>query len=201
VIGWLYDLASRSAERGEMGERRESLLADLEGDVIEIGAGTGANLPHYRRAARVVAVEPDASMAKRLPPRVAEAQVPVEVTRGSAEELPFPADSFDAAVMTFVLCSVDEPAAALAEVRRVLRPGGRLVVLEHVRGEGRLARWQDRLTGVSERLFGNCHLNRQTRDAIAAAGFDVSDVEDTRIPGGHPLVRAGIQGRAIKTSS
>jgi ubiquinone/menaquinone biosynthesis C-methylase UbiE len=200
VIGWLYDLTTRRAERGEMGERRAALIGELEGDVVEIGAGTGWNLPHYRRAQRVVAVEPDPRMSSRLVPRKAAARVPVELVRGRAESLPFPDETFDAAVATFVLCSVEDPAVALAEVRRVLRPGGTLVVLEHVRGHGRLGRWQDRLTGVHERLAGNCHLNRNTRDALAAAGFDVAGVEETRIPG-HPLVRSGIQGRAIKTSS
>jgi ubiquinone/menaquinone biosynthesis C-methylase UbiE len=201
VIGWIYDLLSRGAEKGEMGERREALLAGVEGEVLEIGAGTGWNLPHYRATARVVAVEPDASMAKRLPEKLAQASVPVEVVTAQAESLPFPDASFDAVVSTFVLCSVEDPARVLAELRRVLRPEGRLVLLEHVRGEGRTARWQDRMTGLHRRLAGNCHLNRDTRAAIGEAGFDVAAVAPVRIPGSHALVRDGIQGAAIKTSS
>jgi len=201
VIGWIYDLLSRGAEKGEMGERREALLAGVEGEVLEIGAGTGWNLPHYRAAARVVAVEPDASMAKRLPEKLAQASVPVEVVTAQAESLPFPDASFDAVVSTFVLCSVEDPARVLAELRRVLRPEGRLVLLEHVRGAGRTARWQDRMTGLHRRLAGNCHLNRDTRAAIGEAGFDVAAVAPVRIPGSHALVRDGIQGAAIKTSS
>jgi ubiquinone/menaquinone biosynthesis C-methylase UbiE len=201
VIGWLYDLLGRGVERGEMGERRRELLSELEGEVLEIGAGTGFNLPHYERASRVVAVEPNASMAKQLQKRIAEAAVPVELRAGSAESLPFADESFDTAVLTFVLCSVKDPATALREVRRVLRPGGRLVVLEHVRGDGNLATWQGRLTPIHRKVAGNCHLDRDTRSALAEAGFETQEVEDVRIPGSHPLVRSGIQGVAIKTSS
>jgi len=201
VIGWVYDLLSRSAEKGELGRRRHDLLSGLEGTVLEIGAGTGLNLPHYEQAEKVIAVEPDPSMARRLPGRIAEASVPVEVVAGSAEALPFPDGAFDTVVVTFVLCSVADPAAALAEIRRVLAPDGRLVLLEHVRGDDQLARWQDRFTPLHRKLAGNCHLNRDTKQAVAEAGFDATGIATTRIPGSHPLVRSGIQGVAIKTSS
>jgi ubiquinone/menaquinone biosynthesis C-methylase UbiE len=200
VIGWLYDLAGRRVEKGALGVRRHELVSGLEGTVLEVGAGTGNNLPHYERASRVVAVEPDSSMASRLHKRLPEASVPVEIVHGSADSLPFEDASFDTAVITFVLCSVEDPQTALAEVRRVLSPSGRLVLLEHVRGEGRLARWQDRITPLHRKL-GNCHLNRKTKQEVAAAGFDVAGVYDVRIPGSHALVRSGIQGVAIKTSS
>ena len=201
MIGWLYDLMAGRAERQGMADRRTMLLADLEGDVVEIGSGTGASLPHYRRAARVVAVEPDESMAKRLPVKMAEAAVPIEVVGARAEELPFPDESFDAAVFAFVLCSVEAPGQVLAEARRVLKADGELVLLEHVRGDGRVAAWQERLTPLHRRLAGNCHLNRDTRAAVAAAGFDVKSLERTELPGTHALVRPGIQGVATKTSS
>jgi ubiquinone/menaquinone biosynthesis C-methylase UbiE len=201
MIGWLYDFASRKAEKGELGERRTDLLSGLEGEVLEIGAGTGLNLPHYENAIRVVAVEPDTSMASRLRKRITAAKIPVEIVSGSAESLPFPDGSFHTVVATFVFCSVKDPAAALTEIRRVLAPEGRLVVLEHVRGEAGLGRWQDRFTPLHRKLAGNCHLNRDTKRALAAAGFDATAVHETRIPGSHPLVRSGIQGVAIKTSS
>ena len=201
MIGWLYDLFAGRAERAGIGQLRHDLLADLEGDVIEIGSGTGASLPYYGRATHVVAVEPDESMAKRLPAKVEEASVPVEVVSARAQALPFPDESFDAAVAAFVLCSVEDQNEVLAEARRVLRPGGKLVVLEHVLGEGGTARWQNRLTPLHKRMAGNCHLNRDTRAAVARAGFDVTGIESTVLPGTHALVRPGIQGVAIKTSS
>jgi ubiquinone/menaquinone biosynthesis C-methylase UbiE len=201
VIGWFYDLAGRRVEKGELGRLRHGLVAELEGEVLEVGAGTGLNLPHYERAERVLTVEPDPSMARRLRKRADQARVPVDVIAGAGESLPFPDESFDTAVVTFVFCSVEDPAVALAELRRVLRSGGRLVILEHVRGGGRLASWQDRFTPLHRKVAGNCHLNRDTLGAVAAAGFDTQAVEPTRIPGSHPLVRSGIQGVAIKTSS
>ena len=201
MIGWLYDLMARRAEAGGLGDLRSRLLGELEGDVLEIGAGTGASLPHYERASRVVALEPDPSMAKRLPERVAAARVPVEVVAGSAEAIPYADESFDVVVSTFMLCSVADPAAVLAETRRVLKPDGKLVLLEHVRGEGRTARWQERLTPLHRRVAGNCHLNRDTRATVAAARFDATRVESIALPGTHALVRSGIQGVAIKTSS
>jgi ubiquinone/menaquinone biosynthesis C-methylase UbiE len=201
MIGWLYDLGGRRAERGELGELRRRLVSGLEGEILEVGGGTGANLPHYERANRVVVVEPDPGMAKQIPKKLAEASVPVELRSGTAEHLPFPDEAFDAAVVTFVFCSVEDPQTALAEIRRVLKPGATLTVLEHVRGRGRVAHWQDRLTPLHRRLLGNCHLNRETLAAIRAAGFDTSGVETAEIPGSFPLVQSGIYGVAIKTSS
>ncbi|MBA2537553.1 MAG: methyltransferase domain-containing protein [Actinobacteria bacterium] len=201
MIGWLYDLLSERSERAGIEARRRELLAPLEGDVLEVGVGTGRNLPHYVRARRVVAIEPDSGMAKRLPERLAAAKIPVEVVSASAERLPFPDASFDAAVSTFVFCSVDDPAVALAEIHRVLRPGGRFILMEHVRGDGRTARWQDRLTPLHRRLAGNCRLNRDTRAAVASAGFDTREVRAAELPASHPLVRPSIYGVAIKTSS
>lgn len=199
--GRIYDILGRFGERGGLAARRASLVADLEGEVLDVGAGTGFNVPHYRRATRVVAVEPDPSMARRLRDRAASARVAVEIVAAPAEALPFDERAFDAAVATLVLCSVEDQGRALAEVHRVLRPGGRLVFLEHVRGEGRLARWQDRLDPVQVRLAGGCHLNRDTGGAIARSGFEVRSLERFRLPGAHPFVRPAIQGVAIRTSS
>ena len=119
----------------------------------DVGAGTGANLPHLRSASRVVAAEPDPEMRKRIAAKLAGAPVPAEITGDVAEALQEPDASLDALVFTQVLCTVSDPGRALAEARRVLRPGGRLIVLEHVRGSGSLARWQDRLTPLWSRLI------------------------------------------------
>jgi ubiquinone/menaquinone biosynthesis C-methylase UbiE len=201
VIGWLYDFLGERSERGGTAERRRELLASLEGEVIEIGAGTGRSLPHYDRAKRVVAIEPDENMAKRIERRLPDVRVPVEVVSASAEALPFPDESFDAAVAAFVLCTIPHPARALAEIRRVLRPSGRLALLEHVRGSEGLASWQDRLTPLHKRIAGGCHLNRDTLATVARAGFDVTEVERVSLSEPIALYRPGIQGVAIRMSS
>jgi ubiquinone/menaquinone biosynthesis C-methylase UbiE len=154
---------------------RDELIRGLAGRVLEIGAGTGLNLPRYGEAARVVAVEPEPTMARMASVRGREAAAHVEVLRGVAEALPFRDDAFDAVAACYVLCSVADPASALAELRRVLRPGGPLRVYEHVRsGDPRWARVQDLITPVWHRFGCNCHPNRNTAALLEAAGFEVS---------------------------
>jgi ubiquinone/menaquinone biosynthesis C-methylase UbiE len=194
-----YDFVARKAEQQGFGERRERLVGDLEGEVLEVGAGTGLNLPYYRAASRVVVVEPDRRYGRRLRDRAQNASVPVEVVDGKAEALPFPDASFDHAVTSLSLCSVTDLDGSLGELRRVLRPGGSLRFLEHVRGEGRLGRWQDRFTPLERRLFDGCHLNRDTEAAIGRAGFRVEEIERFTMPPGHPLVKPAVQGAAVKT--
>jgi ubiquinone/menaquinone biosynthesis C-methylase UbiE len=177
VFAAAYDRMTGPLERAVFSERREHLVAGLSGHVLDVGAGTGANLAHLRRASRVVAAEPDPAMRRRLAARVAAAPVPAEVSSDAAESLACPGASFDAVVFTLVLCSVASPDQALAEARRVLRPGGRLIVLEHVRGSGRLAWWQDRLTPLWSRVNAGCHLGRDTAAAIERAGFTIEQAE------------------------
>lgn len=173
-----YDWMLRPLERQFLGERRAQLLEHLGGEVLDVGAGTGANLRHFGRADHVIAVEPDPAMRRRLISRLPDARVPVEVVDAAAESLPFDGARFDAVVYTLVLCTVSDPSRALSEARRVLKPGGRLIVFEHVRGSGRLARWQDRVTPLWSRLFAGCHPNRDTRTAIEGAGFTFERVEE-----------------------
>lgn len=176
----LYDRMTRPLERAVLAERRARLLAGLDGQVLDVGAGTGANLPYLRQASRVVAAEPDPGMRRRLAARLDHStgiSVPVELTSDAAEKLRQADASFDAVVFTLVLCSVASPDRVLAEARRVLKPGGRLVVLEHVRGRGRLADWQDRLTPLWSRLNAGCHLGRDTAAAIERAGFTIERAE------------------------
>ena len=167
----VYDRLNGSLEREVLAPRRAELLRDLEGEVLEVGAGTGAGPRHFDRAARVVAVDPDRAMRRRLGAKLAEAGVPVEIADAPAESLPFPSASFDAVGFACARCTICDPDRALAEARRVLMPTGRLVVLEHVRGYGRLAGWQDRITPLWSRLMAGCHPNRDTAGAIERAGF------------------------------
>lgn len=178
VFAAVYDTVNRRFEAEVLAERRARLVGDLTGAVLDQGAGTGANLPYFRRADRVVAAEPDPAMRRRLDAKVGSASVPVEVSDAAAERLPYADATFDAVVCTLVLCTVADPARALAEVRRVLVPGGRLAVLEHVRGTGRLAVWQDRLTPLWRRVAAGCHLDRDTKAAVERAGFGLDRVEE-----------------------
>jgi ubiquinone/menaquinone biosynthesis C-methylase UbiE len=180
-----------------MGRRRLRLLAGAAGSVLEIGGGTGANLPHYRDAGRVVVSEPDPFMRGRLRRKLARARVPVEVSESGAEDLPFRDGSFDAVVSTLVLCSVPNQEKALAEVRRVLRPGGRLLFIEHVRGEGSVARVQDRVLPLWSRLFAGCHPNRDTLGSIQAAGFEVGKLDRFVPPGPFTGLVPHVQGEAF----
>jgi ubiquinone/menaquinone biosynthesis C-methylase UbiE len=197
VNGRLYDLFSRRTERRGFGDLRRDVVGSLDGNVLELGAGTGLNLPHYAAGARVVAVEPDDGMASRLETRAESARVPVDVVRAPAERLPFADASFDHVVSTVVLCSVESPAQALAEARRVLRPGGDLRFVEHVRARGRRGAWQDRLTPLQRRFVGNCHLNRETVAEIEAAGFRLEDVAEVELPGFCALAKPVVRGRAV----
>jgi SAM-dependent methyltransferase len=195
----MYDRVMAETEAAGLGERRGGLLSQAHGRVIELGAGTGVNLEHYPRDGieELVLVEPEAPMAKRLEKRVSESGRPATVVRAPAEALPLPDSSFDTAVCTLVLCTVDDPAGALSELRRVLKPEGKLLFLEHVRAEDPgLARWQDRLHPLWVRLGHGCHCNRATLDAIAGSGFAVGDVEHGRIPKAPKIVRPLIAGVA-----
>jgi ubiquinone/menaquinone biosynthesis C-methylase UbiE len=198
IFAALYDRQLRPLERGWLGQRRAALLADLAGQVLEVGAGTGSNLAHYQHASKVVACEPDPAMRKRLAARLPAARVPVELCDAAAEALPFADQRFDVVVSVMVLCTVADPAAALAEAYRVLRPGGRLVFVEHVRGQGRLARWQDRLTPLQVRFAGGCHPNRDSQAAIAAAGFTIGPLERFEPTPNSAITRPFIQGAATR---
>jgi ubiquinone/menaquinone biosynthesis C-methylase UbiE len=177
VYAALYDRMTGPLEQGVLGTRRSALLAGLPGEVLDVGAGTGANLPHFRSASRVVAAEPDPAMRRRMAAKLPGTPVPVQLTGDAAEALRHPDASFDAVVFTLVLCTVTDPGRALAEARRVLRPGGRLIILEHVRGSGSLARWQDRLTPLWSILNPGCYPGRDTAAAIERAGFMIERAE------------------------
>jgi ubiquinone/menaquinone biosynthesis C-methylase UbiE len=195
----LYDRGARHIEEAGLRSRRHSLLAGLDRDVLEVGAGTGLNLAHYSPAARLVLLEPDPHMQRKLEERVHALGHPAEIVAGVAEELPFADESFDAVVATLVLCSVMDLDRALSEIRRVLRPGGRLLLIEHVRGQGGRARVQDIIAPLSRALF-SCSPNRRTADAVRAAGFELSE-EAFELRGSAPWRRPAIQGIASKPAA
>ena len=197
----VYDRLSRSTEQSYMAEHRRLLLSAAGGDVLELGAGTGANLAHYPDAvSAVTATEPDPAMRRRLL-RKPMAGRPVVVVDAAAERLPFGDASFDTVVTTLVLCSVDDQAAALSEARRVMRAHGRLLFIEHVAAPGRAGRWQRRLQPVYGRLAAGCHLHRDSERAIINAGFRIESIDRFIPPGATGRLFPHIQGIAVPVPS
>jgi len=192
-----YDRMSAKAEKAGLGALRKELLAGASGDVLEIGGGTGANLPYYGAAVETLTVtEPDTLMLRRLERRAREHAPLAKVLRAPAEDLPFDDATFDTVVSTLVLCGVDDQPRALRELHRVLRPGGRLVFMEHVRSdEPRLARLQDRMNGIN-RFVVCCDCNRPTLQTIEAERFEVTRLERRTMPKAPPFVRPLIVGVA-----
>jgi SAM-dependent methyltransferase len=194
----LYDPALWLSERAGLAARRRALVRQAQGLVLEIGAGTGLNLRHYPGDAELVLTEPQEAMADRLRARAATLARPVTVVRADAEALPFDDGEFDTVVSTLVLCTVRDQAAALREVHRVLRPGGRLLFMEHVRSDSPgWARWQDRLNGPWRAVADGCNCNRATLDALARSPLGVGAVTRGRMPAMVPLIRPLATGSAV----
>jgi ubiquinone/menaquinone biosynthesis C-methylase UbiE len=193
-----YDRFMAAPEKATLRAHRKSLLDQARGRVLEIGGGTGANIQFYGSGVEeLVITEPEEPMARRLERKLADSRLPARIVRTPAEQLPFENASFDQVVSTLVLCTVTDPARSLAEIRRVLRPGGRLLFLEHVRSDdARLARWQDRLHGVQLRVGHGCNCNRPTLANIARAGFALDELEHDTMRKAPPIVRPLIVGIA-----
>ena len=196
LMAALYDSVLCVAERRGLAQWRAEVLASLHGRVLEVGAGTGLNLPHYpRTVTELVLAEPDRHMRDRLSQRAAASRVPVTISDASASPLPFTGASFDGVVMTLVLCTVPDVAGALGEARRVLAPGGVLAFIEHVGGDegSRRLRWQRFLEPLWRPVAGNCHLTRHTVEAIRHARFTMRFLYRDDLPGvmrlGSPVVR------------
>jgi ubiquinone/menaquinone biosynthesis C-methylase UbiE len=192
----LYDFFGEHLEKS-FAEHRRKALANASGRVLEIGAGTGFNLPHYPEGIdELVVTEPNAGMLRRAQRRATDK--PMTLVQAAAESLPFEDSSFDTVVSTLVLCSVEDVDRALAEIHRVLRTGGQLIFVEHVRSsDPRTARWQDRLERPWHALADGCHPNRATLERIDAGPFELVDVKRGELPKSPPIVRPLVSGRAI----
>jgi ubiquinone/menaquinone biosynthesis C-methylase UbiE len=201
LMAMFYDRTMKGVERAGVAAWRADLLRDVEGEVLELGAGTGANLSYYGGGVtRLVLTEPDPHMRRLLEQHAEASPLPIEVVDAPAETLPFPDGSFDVVVATLVFCSVADPSASLREVHRVLRPGGRYVYLEHVAaGAGTTRRkWQGRIEPIWKRVAGNCHLTRETAAAIRAAGFELERLDEASMRKAPPIVRPTIRGVAVR---
>jgi ubiquinone/menaquinone biosynthesis C-methylase UbiE len=192
-----YDRFCRATEDAGLRDLRHGLLAEAGGSVLEIGGGTGANLAHYDgRVESLMVTEPEPAMLRRLQSKARELAPLAKILRAPAEDLPFEDDSFDTVVSTLVLCGVDDQARSLREARRVLRPGGRLLFLEHVRSDDPdLARFQDRMNWLN-RLVVGCDCNRPTLASIRAHGFSVTELDQTTLPKAPKFARPLIVGSA-----
>jgi len=199
----VYDPVLWYAEHRSMGDRRRTLLAHATGRVLEIGAGTGLNLRHYPDAVEdLVLVEPSLPMTRRLARKLDVLGSPASVVRASAEFLPFPDNSFDCVVASFVFCTVTDPCRSLQELARVTRPGGLFLFLEHVRASSsRLAFWQDRLNPIWCRLANGCNCNRATLETFLNSPFTVVHLDRADWHWMPFTVRPTIEGRAVLYSS
>lgn len=176
ILAALYDRLTESGERAFLGALRRQFVGAAKGLVVEIGAGTGRNFPYYSRGAvdQVLAVEPDPEMRRRGEARRQASEARIRLLDGTAERLPVESACADTVVSTLVLCSVDDPEQSLREIRRVLQPGGTLILIEHIRAADRwTTRFQDLLTPAWRRIAGNCHLNRPTLHTLRGGGFEM----------------------------
>jgi len=180
-------------------DQRREALKTLYGEVLEIGFGTGLNLPHYPpTVAKVVALEPACLLPSTVDKRMVGAPIPVELVRASAERLPFEDHHFDCVVSTWTLCTIPDVAAALREIRRVLKPGGHYVFLEHGRSDSpRIAKWQDRLNPLQQRIGVGCNMNRAIDRLIAEAGLRLPHLDRFVMPGIPRLVGEMYRGTAL----
>lgn len=205
IFATFYDRILKGTEEHGLRDMRTQALGDLSGTVVELGAGTGLNLDHYPPAVtRIVATEPDPNMAKQLRAKVANGAgggpSRVEVVEAGAEALPVGDGEADAVVATLVFCTIPDAPAAAGEAARVLKPGGVLRFVEHVRaGEAGAAKWQDRLDRPWSAVAGGCHPNRDTLSLLRSTpGLEVRDVQDGRLPKAPPIVRPLIRGEAVR---
>jgi SAM-dependent methyltransferase len=179
----LYQTLMDRMDTAGLAAQRAAIVGDLRGEILEVGSGTGSMFPQYHREARVTAIEPDAGFSKLSHERARAAAATINVIDGTGEQLPFPDARFDAVVLALLLCSVKSVRSVLDEVRRVMKPGAKLRLIEHVRSPARVAGWlMDRVDGVWLKLNAQgCHLNRDPLPAIAEAGFTIDRIEPFKV--------------------
>lgn len=205
-MSWLfapfYDLLMKNTEAAGLGQWRQALLEQAQGQILEIGGGTGVNLPYYPNSVeQVIITEPDPGMKRQLDQKFqALNKANFETVEAKAEKLPFDDASFDTVVSTLVLCTVDNPKKSLEEVVRVLKPGGRLLFLEHVHAHDNpvRAKWQGRLEPVWKHLAGGCHLTRDTLQSIKDTGLIIEDITRESLRKAPSFIRPSIRGSAVK---
>ena len=174
----LYDTFMTPLEKkGQFKKIRQNLIAKAEGEVLEIGSGTGINFPLYRKASHVIAIEPNSEMIKKSLPKINQAGVSIEIKKAKAEWLPYADHTFDTVVATLVFCTIPNPAKALEEISRVLKVGGTLLLFEHVKMDNQLlSRLQTVLTPAWRRVCDGCHLDRDTLELIRQSTFHIDEI-------------------------
>jgi ubiquinone/menaquinone biosynthesis C-methylase UbiE len=186
VLPRLIDASCRTKDVTEL---RQLVLPAAKGSVLEVGIGSALNLPHYsREVAHLYAVEPSPELLQMARRKTDTAAFPVTLLEQTAEKIPLADHSVDTVVMTWVLCSIADDHAVLQEMRRVLRPGGRLLFLEHgLAPEPRVQSWQNRLTPIWKRIGGGCCLNKKIDALISRAGFRIAELHNSYMPGPKPM--------------
>jgi SAM-dependent methyltransferase len=194
----VYDPFLWVGERFGMRAQRRELLKHARGRTLELGSGTGLNLPHYPdKVAELILTEPEGTMVARLERRLRRSGRSAHVLSAGAERLPFEDGSIDTVVSTLVLCTVDAPDVALEEIARVLRPDGQLLFIEHVRSDSaRIAAWQDRLAGPWRRFAEGCRCNRATVELIKAGALEIDELHEASWRGMPAIVKPLVTGRA-----
>ena len=187
LLPYLLDFACGMKD---IGRQREKVVPQAAGKVLEIGIGTGLNMAHYDKGKveKIWGLDPAMQMHRLAAKRIAQAGLNVELVGLPAEEIPMQNASFDTVVCTYTLCTIPDPIQALGEMRRVLKPGGKLLFCEHGKApDESVQRWQDRLNGAWGKIAGGCNLNRKVPDLLAEGGFDVQDMDTMYLPGPKPL--------------
>ena len=202
ISALFYDKLMSEAEKACLDSWRQDLLKHVYGEVLEIGAGTGANVEHYpERVTKLVLTEPDKHMRKKLLLNVSSHEDKnIYVSNGTAEQILAGDESFDFIVASLVCCSVSSLEASLKEIKRVLKHGGVFIFLEHVAAADGTSRrrWQNWLNPIWKSVSGNCHLNRETEDAILGVGFNIREIKRESMRRAMPIVRPTIRGLAEK---